>query len=180
MMSKALHFGRPSLLKIRAAGLRRASGEGPAASDVIFLSRRFVLQSDEALRRRLKNAQIPGPYQSVGLKTLLREGGYQEDKSTPVGYSPFESQHRTMSWLSRETSNADLIRQMQAFGAIKSERVANVMREVDRGLFVPPSEDAYQDAPQPIGFNATISGLSTLQKTLIRSALTFLPSPGIL
>ncbi|GAQ83185.1 Protein-L-isoaspartate(D-aspartate) O-methyltransferase [Klebsormidium nitens] len=62
-----------------------------------------------------------------------------------------------MSWLSRGTSNTDLIRQMQAFGAIKSERVANVMREVDRGLFVPPSEDAYQDAPQPIGFNATIS-----------------------
>lgn len=55
-------------------------------------------------------------------------------------------------------SNAELISRMRAMGSIKSGRVADVMTAVDRGLFVPSDEEPYFDVPQPIGYNATISG----------------------
>lgn len=50
----------------------------------------------------------------------------------------------------------NLVDNLIASGTISSQRVANVMKTVDRGEFCPgPGE--YDDCPQPIGFNATIS-----------------------
>lgn len=56
-------------------------------------------------------------------------------------------------------SNAELINRMRTMGSIRKARVADVMTAVDRGLFVPSDEEPYFDVPQPIGYNATISGV---------------------
>jgi len=50
-----------------------------------------------------------------------------------------------------------MVEQLQRYGIIHSERVAEVMQTIDRGLFVPEGTAAYVDSPMPIGFNATIS-----------------------
>jgi protein-L-isoaspartate(D-aspartate) O-methyltransferase len=46
---------------------------------------------------------------------------------------------------------------LKAFGILKTPRVAEAFAAVDRGFFTQPSSDAYLDAPQPIGYGATIS-----------------------
>lgn len=46
---------------------------------------------------------------------------------------------------------------MRKAGLIKSTRVAEAMSKTDRKHYVPEKLFAYQDSPQPIGFNATIS-----------------------
>lgn len=50
-----------------------------------------------------------------------------------------------------------MVEQLQRYGVIHSEKVAEVMQTIDRGLFVPEGTAAYVDSPMPIGFNATIS-----------------------
>lgn len=53
--------------------------------------------------------------------------------------------------------NKGLVEQLKHYGMIKSDKVAEVMQIVDRGLFVPEGSPAYVDSPMPIGYNATIS-----------------------
>ncbi|GJP32981.1 hypothetical protein CLOM_g17560 [Closterium sp. NIES-68] len=60
------------------------------------------------------------------------------------------------------SSQVELVAHLERIGVLRSggqSRAAQVMRQVDRGLFVPPAPwvHAYQDSPQTIGFNATIS-----------------------
>lgn len=65
-----------------------------------------------------------------------------------------------MAWRSHGTSNASLIDNLMRHGVIKSSRIAQAMKMVDRGSFVPETtyaSEAYLDSPLPIGFNATIS-----------------------
>lgn len=64
-----------------------------------------------------------------------------------------------MAWRSHGVDNADLVRQLERNGIVKSTRVANAMRAVDRGHYVPGNalHEAYQDHPLPIGWHATIS-----------------------
>ncbi|WFD06726.1 protein-L-isoaspartate(D-aspartate) O-methyltransferase [Malassezia vespertilionis] len=64
-----------------------------------------------------------------------------------------------MAWRCSGRSNADLIKNMQNAGLIKSQRVAEAMQKVDRANYVLPQfrSDAYNDSPQSIGFNVTIS-----------------------
>ena len=50
-----------------------------------------------------------------------------------------------------------MVEHLQCQGVIRSQRVAEVMAAIDRGLFVPPRTPAYVDSPMPIGYNATIS-----------------------
>lgn len=47
--------------------------------------------------------------------------------------------------------------QLKHYGVIKSDKVAEVMQTVDRGLFVPEGTPSYIDSPMPIGYNAAIS-----------------------
>ncbi|CAI5953589.1 unnamed protein product [Closterium sp. NIES-64] len=59
-------------------------------------------------------------------------------------------------------SQVELVSYLERIGVLRrggQSRAAQVMRQVDRGLFVPPGPwvHAYQDSPQTIGFNATIS-----------------------
>ena len=57
-------------------------------------------------------------------------------------------------------SNLELIEYLKNNGTIKSSVVEKAMKLVDRKDFVPINtldKDAYNDSPQPIGFNTTIS-----------------------
>ncbi|XP_059289336.1 protein-L-isoaspartate O-methyltransferase 1-like [Lycium ferocissimum] len=53
--------------------------------------------------------------------------------------------------------NKGMIKQLQRYGVIKSQKVTEIMEAVDRGLFVPEGTPAYVDSPMSIGYNATIS-----------------------
>jgi protein-L-isoaspartate(D-aspartate) O-methyltransferase len=60
-----------------------------------------------------------------------------------------------MSWRCSGRSNAELVTNLANAGIIKSTAVISAMRAVDRGFYAPAQP--YQDAPQTIGYNATIS-----------------------
>ncbi|XP_011566941.3 protein-L-isoaspartate(D-aspartate) O-methyltransferase isoform X1 [Plutella xylostella] len=60
-----------------------------------------------------------------------------------------------MAWRSHGTNNADMVRNLKANGIIKSDSVYNAMLAVDRAHYCPNSP--YVDAPQSIGYSATIS-----------------------
>ncbi|XP_055524319.1 protein-L-isoaspartate(D-aspartate) O-methyltransferase [Wyeomyia smithii] len=62
-----------------------------------------------------------------------------------------------MAWRSRGLSNADLIRQLQEYGVIKSEAVAQAMTATDRKFYIASNLNPYVDSPQRIGHGATIS-----------------------
>ncbi|KAK6352827.1 hypothetical protein TWF696_004827 [Orbilia brochopaga] len=61
-----------------------------------------------------------------------------------------------MSWHSSGTTNAELVENMKRNGLIANSATYDAMMKVDRGHFVSRGS-AYQDAPQGIGFGATIS-----------------------
>lgn len=52
--------------------------------------------------------------------------------------------------------NKALVEHLKQYGAIRTDKVAEVMETIDRALFVPEGTP-YIDSPMPIGFNATIS-----------------------
>jgi len=60
-----------------------------------------------------------------------------------------------MAWRSHGTDNPSLVARLQENDIVKSEQVKNSMLAVDRGNYV--GHNAYQDAPQRIGYNITIS-----------------------
>ncbi|PWY99538.1 putative l-isoaspartyl protein carboxyl methyltransferase [Testicularia cyperi] len=62
-----------------------------------------------------------------------------------------------MAWRSSGASNAELIGNMRRSSLITSTRVFEAMSGVDRAKYVLDKSNAYQDAPQSIGFGATIS-----------------------
>ncbi|CAD6196451.1 unnamed protein product [Caenorhabditis auriculariae] len=61
----------------------------------------------------------------------------------------------SMSWRSSGNSNAELVTNMKKNGLFSSNRVGEAMLAVDRGDFT--NNNPYEDRPQTIGFNATIS-----------------------
>ena len=50
-----------------------------------------------------------------------------------------------------------MVENLQRFGIITSNKVAQVMEAIDRAYFVPEEMEPYADSPMPIGYNATIS-----------------------
>jgi protein-L-isoaspartate(D-aspartate) O-methyltransferase len=64
-----------------------------------------------------------------------------------------------MAWRSHGVDNDSLVRALEKNAIIKSPRVANAMRAVDRGNYArhKEKEEAYYDHPLPIGYHATIS-----------------------
>ncbi|CAO1325852.1 unnamed protein product [Diamesa hyperborea] len=61
-----------------------------------------------------------------------------------------------MAWRSSGASNEELIQQLQDYGIIKNEIVANVMKATDRKLYCRVA-NPYVDRPYGIGYQATIS-----------------------
>lgn len=56
-----------------------------------------------------------------------------------------------------QNKNKGMVDQLRRCGVFSSEKVAEVMETIDRGLFVPFGTSPYVDSPMPIGHNATIS-----------------------
>lgn len=50
-----------------------------------------------------------------------------------------------------------MVDNLQRYGIITSRKVGEVMKAIDRALFVPGGRQPYVDSPMPIGYNATIS-----------------------
>ena len=63
----------------------------------------------------------------------------------------------SMAWRSHGRDNGSLVAALARNGILRTPRAAAAMGAVDRGEFVPPRANAYEDAPQPIGHGATIS-----------------------
>lgn len=64
-----------------------------------------------------------------------------------------------MAWRCSGATNQELLANMRSAGLVHSPLVAQAMAQVDRACYVPVARqrEAYVDAPQPIGFGATIS-----------------------
>ena len=60
-----------------------------------------------------------------------------------------------MAWRSHGEDNQSMVQSLHGNNIIQSETVKNVMTQVDRGHY--SRKNAYMDAPQPIGYNITIS-----------------------
>ncbi|KAF2176398.1 protein-L-isoaspartate O-methyltransferase [Zopfia rhizophila CBS 207.26] len=60
-----------------------------------------------------------------------------------------------MAWRSSGATNAALVKNLADNGLIKSDRVKEAMLKVDRAHYAPATP--YEDSPQPIGHQATIS-----------------------
>ncbi|KAG5668425.1 hypothetical protein PVAND_016365 [Polypedilum vanderplanki] len=61
-----------------------------------------------------------------------------------------------MAWVLKACSNEGLIQQLQDLSIIKSEIVAEVMKQTDRKYYC-PSKHPFIDEPEPIGCNTKIS-----------------------
>ena len=62
-----------------------------------------------------------------------------------------------MAWRCSGSTMSQLIQNMVSKGIISDSRVEQVMSSIDRKKFVVNPDIAYIDAPQGIGYNATIS-----------------------
>jgi len=58
-----------------------------------------------------------------------------------------------------QNQNSYLIDSLINAGRIKTQKIAEIMKSVDRKNFVPKNREiyAYADSPQPLGYGATIS-----------------------
>ena len=66
-------------------------------------------------------------------------------------------------------SNTDLVNYLATTGIITSKEVAGVMNAVDRAYYAP--HNPYQDKPQYIGYDATISAPHMHAYALVSSSL---------
>ncbi|KZT07095.1 Pcmt1-prov protein [Laetiporus sulphureus 93-53] len=62
-----------------------------------------------------------------------------------------------MAWRCTGATNAELINNLAKHHIIHSERIQAAMTKVDRAHYIRNKWEAYEDAPQPIGYGATIS-----------------------
>lgn len=67
-----------------------------------------------------------------------------------------QQQAFTMSWRCSASTNDGLISNLWRHGLLSTQRIADAMSKVDRAHF--SREMPYQDSPQRIGYDATISG----------------------
>jgi protein-L-isoaspartate(D-aspartate) O-methyltransferase len=62
-----------------------------------------------------------------------------------------------MAWRCGSSTNTGLISNLRSAGIIKYDNVADAFMKVDRGHYAPSKASAYEDSPQYIGYDATIS-----------------------
>ncbi len=80
-----------------------------------------------------------------------------------------------MAWRCSGRTNAELVANLFAAGLITSPRVRDAMSAVDRAHYCPSSPlAAYEDSPQSIGFDATISA-PHMHASACESLLSFMP-----
>ncbi|PLW51232.1 hypothetical protein PCASD_01011 [Puccinia coronata f. sp. avenae] len=83
-----------------------------------------------------------------------------------------------MAWRSHGTTNNKLVQNLFTNGLLKSNRLVEAMKKVDRAHYLPVGTEkyAYEDRPQPIGFGATISA-PHMHANALENLLPFL-KPG--
>ncbi|NP_001131659.1 Protein-L-isoaspartate O-methyltransferase [Zea mays] len=70
---------------------------------------------------------------------------------------PFHFYHMAQYWTQPSLDrNKAMVEYLKQYGAVRTDKVKEVMETIDRALFVPEGTP-YIDSPMPIGFNATIS-----------------------
>ncbi len=88
---------------------------------------------------------------------------------------PTRSTTTNIAWRCSGRTNGELIANLFAAGLIQAPRVRDAMAAVDRAHYCPSSpRAAYEDAPQAIGFGATISA-PHMHAAACESLLGFLP-----
>ncbi|PYH41151.1 protein-L-isoaspartate O-methyltransferase [Aspergillus saccharolyticus JOP 1030-1] len=70
-------------------------------------------------------------------------------------YTQFARTLVSMAWYCSGSTNSELVENLYRTGLIKSGRVRDAMKDVDRAHYAPSRP--YSDSPQPIGHAATIS-----------------------
>jgi protein-L-isoaspartate(D-aspartate) O-methyltransferase len=60
-----------------------------------------------------------------------------------------------MAWRCSGATNEELINNLARSGILKNSKVINALKQVDRKYYAP--KHPYEDSPQPIGYQATIS-----------------------
>jgi protein-L-isoaspartate(D-aspartate) O-methyltransferase len=81
----------------------------------------------------------------------------------------------TMAWRCSGRTNAELIQNLFNQGLIHAPRVRDAMSSVDRAHYCPSSPHAaYEDSPQPIGYDATISA-PHMHASACEALLPFMP-----
>ena len=68
----------------------------------------------------------------------------------------FPSGFARMSWRCSGSSNVELVDNLVKNGIVKSAKIADVMKAVDRDNYT-KAGSSYMDAPQSIGYGVTIS-----------------------
>jgi len=85
--------------------------------------------------------------------------GFRKFLTTAVsllgGISCYQRSSLAMAWMSHGKTNAELVKNLRSHSIITNPRVEEAMLAVDRGKYCKHSP--YIDAPQTIGFSATIS-----------------------
>ena len=87
---------------------------------------------------------------------------------------PFHSPNRftaTMSWRSSSTTNEGLVANLYKNGLVSSDAAREAMLKVDRAHFCPILP--YEDSPQTIGYDATISAPHIHASVSLFSSLSF-------
>ena len=79
-----------------------------------------------------------------------------------------------MSWRCSAPTNEGLISNLWRHGLLATPRVREAMAKVDRAHF--SRENPYEDSPQRIGYDATISGELLLNLSLISETVANLGS----
>jgi protein-L-isoaspartate(D-aspartate) O-methyltransferase len=69
-----------------------------------------------------------------------------------------------MFWFGTAKSNEGLVKALVSQGILKSAAVIEAMKNTDRAKFCRSTQFAYDDCPQPIGSNATISAPHMVRK----------------
>lgn len=96
------------------------------------------------------------PSYSSLLRPLAFSSSSDEVPNCFPGFCPLLRMEGFLTKASIE-KNKGLVEHLRKYGVVKSNKVAEVMETIDRGLFVPYGSQPYSDTPMPIGYNATIS-----------------------
>ncbi|XP_073056501.1 protein-L-isoaspartate O-methyltransferase 1-like isoform X3 [Primulina eburnea] len=107
------------------------------------------------LHRRRRTRELPPPPVAV-LNTSTISSGCRLLNPHFTGNSLFSRMERIWTGSCINKIN-EMLDHLQRYGAIKSKKTAEVMKSIDRALFVPEGTPPYVDSPVQIGYNVTIS-----------------------
>eukprot|EP00871_Galdieria_phlegrea_P002250 jgi/Galph1/3025/GphlegSOOS_G1678.1 len=121
------------------------------------MHRRWLFQISPSLWQPKRKLPLVFKYSRRQLVSLISIFcGKNSARKTLAGSSLSQlTFQRVMAWLSRGRTQEELVQSLKVNGLIKSEEVEKAMLAVDRALFC--NYRPYEDSPQPIGYNATIS-----------------------